>query len=179
MGIKELAKQYAEGKALNAITTAIEEAYAKGYKDGYTQGVSDAKKNIPNELESGIEFVDLGLPSGTLWATDYLRDENGKIKYLIFDEASQYNLPTVAQRDELFKFTKWYIDNNSPNCKIHFLGRNGAFLDIFPDRFLYEVYPTYWLKNESDDTQGFRSIGAKLEKYFKGEKLPMIVVKQP
>ena len=101
MNIKELSKEYAEGKALNAITTAIEEAYAKGYKDGYTQAVSDTKKNIPNELESGIEFVDLGLPSGTLWATDYLRDENGKIKFLIFDEASQYNLPTVAQRDEM------------------------------------------------------------------------------
>ena len=69
MNIKELSKEYAEGKALNAITTAIEEAYAKGYKDGYTQAVSDTKKNIPNELESGIEFVDLGLPSGTLWAT--------------------------------------------------------------------------------------------------------------
>lgn len=178
MNIKELSKEYAEGKALNAITTAIEEAYAKGYKDGYTQAVSDTKKNIPNELESGMEFVDLGLPSGTLWANDYLRDKEGKKKYLIYDEASQYNLPTKEQRDELFEYTEIKILSNTTNNRIVFLGRNGVSLDILSDNIINGKYPTYWIKDEADDVNGYRAIGATIEKYFKGKKLPLILVRQ-
>lgn len=41
MNISEKSKEYAEGKALNAITTAIEEAYAEGYRTGYREGYQE------------------------------------------------------------------------------------------------------------------------------------------
>lgn len=47
------------------------------------------------------EFVDLSLPSGTLCAADYLRDEEGNILYLPYNEAKKYNLPTKEQVQEL------------------------------------------------------------------------------
>ena len=84
MEIKEKAKSYAEGKALDSITAAIEHAYEEGYKDGYKDGVSNLEPLILQGNHEDIEYVDLGLPSGTKWPSDYLRDKNGKILYLNF-----------------------------------------------------------------------------------------------
>lgn len=65
MNIKEKSKLYAEGKALEAISTAIEQAYEAGYHDGL--------KHYENErleaIKDGVEYVDLGLPSGTMWSS--------------------------------------------------------------------------------------------------------------
>ena len=44
MDIKEKAKEYAEGKALSAITIAVEEAYATGYQEGYADGIANREK---------------------------------------------------------------------------------------------------------------------------------------
>ena len=101
MDIKEKAKSYAEGKALDSITAAIEHAYEEGYKDGYKDGVSNLEPLILQGNHEDIEYVDLGLPSGTKWPSDYLRDKNGKILYFNFEEASRYNLPTKEQFQEL------------------------------------------------------------------------------
>lgn len=69
MDIQEIANSYAEGKANEAITKAIAQVYLDGYKDGYKSGKENAKIEC-----NDAEFVDLGLPSGTLWASDYLKD---------------------------------------------------------------------------------------------------------
>lgn len=65
MNIKEKSKLYAEEKALEAISTAIEQAYEAGYHDGL--------KHCENErlevIKDGVEYVDLGLPSGTMWSS--------------------------------------------------------------------------------------------------------------
>lgn len=86
MDIQEKANSYAEGKAKEAITKAIAQAYIDGYKDGYKSG----QENIKTECNDA-EFVDLGLPSGTLWASDYLRDANGNISFVTYEEAKNYS----------------------------------------------------------------------------------------
>lgn len=64
----EKADKYAAGKANKAITNAIAQAYIEGYKAGY----KDCEMEIPVDLrDDKTEYVDLGLPSGTLWATKY------------------------------------------------------------------------------------------------------------
>lgn len=50
-------------------------------------------------------FVDLGLPSGKLWATENVKDENGDEGHFTFDEAIEAfgkNLPSKEDWKELF-----------------------------------------------------------------------------
>lgn len=90
MDINEKAKDYAEGKATAAIEQAIAKAFADGYKAGYEDRDNEVQIEMDNDAD--IEFVDLDLPSGTLWAKDSLRDENGKILYLTFREAKKIQI---------------------------------------------------------------------------------------
>lgn len=57
MNITEKAKEYADGKAFSAITTAIEEAYAASYKDGLYDGNASKEKIFINELKSNMESL--------------------------------------------------------------------------------------------------------------------------
>ena len=102
--ISEKAKNYADGKVLEALTAAVENAYTDGYKAGYNDAV-EKLNNGAQELESdGITYVDLGLPSGTLWASDYLRDKDGKLVRLKYDEAAPLALPKKEQFEELKRY---------------------------------------------------------------------------
>lgn len=101
MNIEERAAEYAAERANKAFADALAEAYKDGYRDGY----NDHKANPMVELVSDydeVEYVDLGLPSGTLWSKDYLR-KDGKIVYLPFCEARKLSLPTEEQWKELVK----------------------------------------------------------------------------
>lgn len=124
--VKEQAAAYAEGKFENAVNKLIEQAYI----DGYNAGCVEAGKASLAQLNDD-EWVDLGLPSGTLWSEDYLRDENGDIIYMTYDEASQYDLPTYEQFKELFSecVFNWNASFHYWTC----LGPNGNSI-----RFDYE-----------------------------------------
>lgn len=53
-----------------------------------------------------LEFVDLGLPSGLLLATENVKDENGNEAYFTFDEVVKKfgnSLPTKEQWGEIFE----------------------------------------------------------------------------
>ena len=85
MNILENAKKYAEGKANKAITKAIADAYVEGYKAGY----KDREEEIPMDLrDNKTEYVDLGLPSGTLWASDYEKSNGEYIYCLLYTSPS-------------------------------------------------------------------------------------------
>ena len=50
----------------------MDKAIAQAYADGYRNGYKDREEEIPVDLrDNKTEYVDLGLPSGTLWSTDY------------------------------------------------------------------------------------------------------------
>ena len=73
--LKEKAGIYAEENVINV----LKEAFAKVYADGYRDGYRDCKENVSVNLHfCNTEYVDLGLPSGTLWSTDYEK-ENGSL----------------------------------------------------------------------------------------------------
>lgn len=95
MNIEEKAKSFAEGKVLNALNQAIEEAYAQGYLDGYKDGQED----IPIEQQkSKTEFVNLGLPSGTEWASEDESDDDGFTIYAPYCKAEKKNLKSATYR---------------------------------------------------------------------------------
>ena len=109
MEITERANKYADGKANEAITTAIAQAYMDGYRDGY----KDREEELPIDLrDKKTEYVDLGLPSGTQWSTDYERDENDNILYLPYGEASKLKLPTMEQWQEIKNKCDWLPNFN-------------------------------------------------------------------
>lgn len=113
MNANEKANVYLENKSNELFAKIIKEVYSDGYEAGY----GDREKLLD---KTNIDYIDLELPSGTLWSADYLKI-NGEIVYLPYEEAIKYNLPTEEQWDELRKyctitFTQygaiWYINRN-------------------------------------------------------------------
>lgn len=147
MDINEKAKDYAEGKA----TAAIEQAIAKAFADGYKSGYEDGEKSVPveNNIDE-FEWIDLGLPSGTLWAIP--RDEGGKLISLTYLNADKkYNLPTMEQVLELEKYC-CHI-----GCK-SFRGPNGNIIK-FPQQWNHTQAPSedFWIKTDSSEEEPLRS----------------------
>ena len=130
MELTEKSEKYAVGKANAAMDKAIAQAYADGYRDGY----KDREEEIPVDFRDGqTEFVDLGLPSGTLWSSDFERI-NGKIVYQIYKDAETLSIPTVEQCLELLNYCSWEIDlpyGHNPTIKdITCVGPNGNKINI-------------------------------------------------
>lgn len=185
MNIIEKSKEYAKGKALDAMTAAIEQAYTDGYNDGL--------KHYENErLESfvdGIEYKDLMLPSGTRWAGGYVRDKDIFV-FFSYMEASKFNLPTKEDFEELCR--ECAIDNYLHTKKhgIKFTGINGETLEL-PYVELREItsdkgapqYIAFWLKNEGDNPQKVYARVNENKKIinsqvFMGYKLPVLLVRK-
>lgn len=87
--LESMAEQYAISVLQDQITT-IAQAYIEGYN-----------KSRAVVVENDIEYIDLGLPSGTLWATKFLNSEG-----MVYCDAESYKLPTAEQYEELRKL-KW------------------------------------------------------------------------
>lgn len=153
MDIQEKANSYAEVKAKEAITKAIAQAYIDGYKDGYKSG----QENIKTECNDA-EFVDLGLPSGTLWASDYLRDANGNISFVTYEEAKNYSFPNVEQWEELNSFCKWLVKDLIDGKQIQCVGPNGNYIFfsttglIKANSYVNKSYIYMWLMDEGKST---------------------------
>lgn len=81
-----------------------------------------SKKNQPVEVE--MNFIDLGLPSGTLWA-----EANEEEYYTFPDAVAMFgkSLPTKAQWEELKETCRWNWDKKT-GCTL--IGPNGNKLNI-------------------------------------------------
>lgn len=99
MNIEECAAKYAAERANKVFVYALAEAYKDGYRDGYNDHKANPMAELVNDYDE-VEYVDLGLPSGTLWSKDYLR-KDGKTLYLPFCEAKKFTLPTEEHWKEL------------------------------------------------------------------------------
>lgn len=111
MNKEELAKQFAEQKNAE-LESIIKEAYLKGYE----QALFDTNKVINID---GIEYVDMGLPSGTLWSKHPLWDKGEyiRVNYL---EAQNLPIPTKDQWEEIYNkcaFKKNEIIAPLPSCQ--------------------------------------------------------------
>ena len=180
--VKEQAAAYAAGKFENAVNKLIEQAYI----DGYNAGCVEAGKASLAQLNDD-EWVDLGLPSGTLWSKDYLRDENGDIIYMPYEKALQYDLPTYEQFQELFSkcVFDWNVGLHYWTC----LGPNGNSIRFYEKigegagTSLNEFY--MWLEKESNSSRTAvklynNSSGAFYHLFFSlftGYRLPVRLVK--
>ena len=194
MNILEQADKYAEGKANEAITKAIADAYIEGYKAGY----KDREEEIPMELrDNKTEYIDLGLPSRTLWSTDY-EELDRKYLYLPYEKAEYLKIPTKEQWEELKTSCKWEydIDNYYDFICCRCVGPNGQILKfertgrIITEGKVDEWEAFFWIEDDSDLNEKNsihmfnygkeidKEIGkCELSKNFSGYKLPVRLVR--
>lgn len=183
----EKSKIYAEGKVIEALRQVVADAYMVGYNAGYQDGIDKiAKDSVLEETE----FVDLGLPSGTLWASDYVKDGD-EVLFLPYPEALKYDIPSEEQVNELGEYCKIIRMNDSAADKFiyMFLGPNGnsvtfegyGYMDILEKCSSY--LPFFWQIYNSDNPKEFHvpyfySNGV-LGTYclFSGYRIPIRMVK--
>ncbi len=150
-GVLEKAKKYAEGVGNETGLDVI----VKAFVDGYCEGI---KETITSD-ENDIEYVDLGLPSGTLWSSDFIKHD-GEITYFTYDSAITMRIPTEQQWEELQIKCRWEYYCKEGVFKIaKCFGPNGNVLnflinDVFDvDNKLVEgsnKVSSFWLMEYSD-----------------------------
>ena len=183
--LKELSANYATEKTNEMMSQIVAQAFADGYRMGY----KDREDEIPVDLCDGnTDYVDLGLPSGTLWSTDYEK-EGDEVKYMRFSESLNYDIPTEKQWGELCENCRWErtligdtyrIDCIGPKNKISFFpkGKIDNELVIRPNRCYF------WLNDNSESLEkasaytGYNNgvIRSSTTNYI-GYKLPIRLVK--
>ena len=194
--LDNIAANYAAEKTNEVMTSAIAQAYADGYRDGY----KDREEEIPVDLrDDKIEFVDLGLPSGTKWSKNYVEDDNGYL-YVPYGVAETYSIPTEEQCKELLNTCEWeskfhsYSQYNGYRLDVvKCVGPNGNYIEFkcagrVKANEISDYYRIFfWIKDEnegndkkvvhiynpSSDRQSIEKIIGKL---FSGYKLPIRLV---
>ena len=128
------------------------------------------------------DVVDLGLPSGTLWAKGFEKDDDNSM-YFPYIQTKRYNIPTKKQWEELVTDCKWGVFNGVVRCT----GKNGAWIDFGKTGGLSPSYndghKSYlWLSGDSIDAQNelaciYDADRKVIEKAFMGYKYPIRQVK--
>lgn len=181
--LREKANSYAEEK----VHEILKEAFAKVYADGYRDGYNDCKEEIPVDLrDNQTEYVDLGLPSGTLWASDYVKNGDEYL-YMIYEEASEMSIPSYEQWTELTNQCRWRKINDTYIC----LGPNGNSIVFAKTGYLHfenqitDIDDSYfWVSDKIEDNDGKTGtifvtdrLRMKTFNLFIGYKLPIRLVK--
>ena len=177
------AENYAAEKTNDVMTKAIAQAYADGYRDGY----KDREEKIPVDLrDNKTEYVDLGLPSGTLWSADYEKEGDANL-FIPLNDALKNSIPTREQCLELYKYCRFKVDGI-----IFCIGPNGKSITFSPTGYKEidneEMKPTvisfFWIKNDEENQPhnaaaiGFNpGVWYDTREMFSGYKLPIRLVK--
>lgn len=177
---EEFADQYACEKAED-FSKLCREAYLKGYEQGML--------NVAHSITiNGVEYVDLGLPSGTLWSRTPFKGDSAYYAMFSHREAQKYPIPTEEQVNELLDNKRNINDKNFP--RVYTIGPSGERIDIVVDgKYKGEGCTSancLWIKGEANDKNeapvlaaypGFGGLYGITE-HFTGYKLPIYLVKQ-
>lgn len=191
--LKVKANSYAEDNVINV----LKEAFAKVYADGYCDGYKDRDKEIPVDLRTNqTKYIDLGLPSGTLWSTEYER-EGEEILYLPYGKAELFSIPTKEQWEELVNpdICKWEYDKSGEFTEAYCIGPNGMVLKFLLTGLIHTSNPKemdsayFWIKDMKDGNakNAIRIFNYYIQRrwsttkciidIFSGYKLPIRLVK--
>lgn len=134
-------------------------------------------------------YIDLGLPSGTLWSIDFERDVD-EIQYLSYCQVENLNIPTKEQWDELVEKCEWRYDNDDDVFMA--LGPNGNILTFAKTEyksfentisFPIKAGTYFWLKNDNAENSAVIFHNGttcdflkSTRKMFPGYKLPIRLV---
>ena len=191
--LNERAANYAAEKVNELLANAIAKAYADGYRDGY----KDRDERIASSnSDSNLQFVDLGLPSGTKWSIGSIEGD-GDCLYLPYANAAAMDIPTKEQVEELMNYCN-LRENRSSGGQIFYgiycLGNTGS--EIYLDgrnymigddlQYTWGVFHIYfWIRDDEDSDQKNAVRITRLKdgkpemeivKLFSGFKLPVMLV---
>ena len=122
-------------------------------------------ENIRNYVDELAEFtfIDLGLPSGKLWANANVKDENGDEGHFTFDDALKAfgkNLPSKEDWKELFD--KSTCSWNKERKGYDVVGPNGHSIFLPAAGYRYDVsvndvgsYGVYWSSSVDDENHAY------------------------
>ena len=181
--IIDRAANYASEKTNEMLSQLVAQAFSDGYREGY----KDCQNEIPVDLRSNqTEFVDLGLPSGTLWSGEYEKEKD-RLQYAPFDKAKTMMIPTKEQCEELLSYCKWgCVRKNGIYDHLDCIGPNGNIISFFPHGYIssdscyMEFKVLIWIQDNVQKSEisvlemdsSYRLIGS----LFSGYKLPIRLV---
>ena len=191
------AEIYAAEKMNELMSKAIAQAYMDGYRNGYKD--RDCEIGELEYIDGGMDVHDMGLPSGTLWAPEYLKEED-ETNYLPYVKAAKLGLPSKEQVEELIQNCRWQGEYSSSRQSFYgavCIGANGMRISI--DSCGYKEdnrtvgAPNYGGGNAyfwiHDDEEGSEKNAVRIYdvengkpkfeivKIFTGYKLPVLIVR--
>ena len=194
MNMVEL-KEKASSYAVENVLEILKEAFAKVYADGYRDGYKDREDEIPVDIRGNkTEYVDLGLPSGTLWSTDYERDGES-ILFQPHIDTESLSIPTREQWEELVDICKWEYDKPGSFHEAYCIGPNGNILKfcltgmIHVNKKKAEGKTYFWISEEKEGNEKsavciydasqneYHYTDKCVNSIFSGYKLPVRLVK--
>ncbi len=194
MNKEEFANLFVENN-IESIKVLLKQAYISGYEQGNLDSV--LIYNIDD-----VQYVDLGLPSGTLWAEPLkMKYYNYCYRMFSYKDAKHLNIPTEDQYKELMENCQILFEGNGGNA-VTIVGKNGMKLKVYTENYMcfpdnptkYSIGVSYkgentpkgqnflWLKS---DIENDHAVVAAVEynhelyscKHFTGFKLPVFLVK--
>lgn len=163
MELKDKAREYAINVLEEQIATV-----AQAYSDGYMQAYKEIAA-LPVE-EDGVTYVDLGLPSGTLWNRYILRKNEDSLDHYLLPHAKAQvlSLPTKEQIDELFSICRV----NSYSTYIKVVGPNGNEINL--------PRGSFWVKNNivtDFKAMTYHSFNKEYSESYTGNRHHVVLVK--
>lgn len=198
MKVEELlAQSYYESHEAQ-IKELILTAYKEGYTEGYNRGLIKSHEIIIDR----VKYIDLGLPSGTLWSRPIDKIPSGcnYFDYVrcSYSEVSELSLPTLEDFEELYHHCMPSF-HNEISKSVQFTALNGQRIAIDtknykPQNSNYtrlrqgEMVPAgtnmFWLKSEVKDNEASVAvIDTNIKElypstHYVGYKLPFLLVKK-
>lgn len=163
---------------ISKIQPLIKEAFLKGYELGELRSALTVKVD-------GVEYVDLGLPSGTLWSKTPFHGIISNYSKFCYDDAQKLNIPTEEQCKELLANKKTVING----ACIETVGANGKRITAYAyGSYLgegCEEMSKFWIKGIPDGSHNAPVLTAyqnnlgvySISKHFTGYRLPVFLVK--
>lgn len=180
----------------------VKELILAAYKEGYTEGYKHGFKNSQQIIIDGVNYIDLGLPSGTLWSMP-IRQVPPGCKYFDYvkrpyTEVSELSLPTLEDFEELYHHCMPSFQDNISKT-VQFTALNGQRIAIdtknyTPTNSNYRRLPMgemtplgtnmFWLKSEVKDDEARVAVldtnnnTLYSSTHYVGYKLPFLLVKK-
>ncbi len=193
MNKEEFANLFVETN-FESIKDLLKEAYISGYEQGK---IDSLIYNIDD-----IQYWDLGLPSGTLWAGPLtIKRSFNSYKMLSYTDACLLNIPTEEQYKELVDNCQVLFEGNGGNS-VFIVGKSGKRLQVYTENYMVvQNYPKrfltdlsckgektpkgenfLWLKSNIDNDHAMvAAVKYNCElsscKHFTGFNLPVFLVK--
>ena len=141
MTVEEIAKDYVQANPEDDPKKAAIEAFLAGVQFGRYEAM-----NMWNTSKINMEsmFIDLGLPTGTLWGLTLLRLEYIRYARMNFVEAQRFRLPTKKQCEEMIQHCHFLVKRDS----LYINGENG--------KKIFLQHPDYGFSLHNEDTVNIR-----------------------